>query len=330
MTVLPRRRRAARPARLAALVAAVLALGVPGVRAQTAADLAQQCTAAGGASGPCLDGAVAARALSAQLGLLSGWGSEVAGSASTLGRKIGNTPRLSFSVRAGGMSVGLPDLFDEGTGPAPDASFLVPALQAGIGVGVLDGFSPMATVGGVLSLDVFGSLGVVMPPSSQGFHGSVTSGSVGARVGLLRESFTLPGVSFSASRRFVGGAGLGDTELGDRTALEVDPSVTSLRLTVGKDLFGIGVLAGWGRDDGDADVVLSVSDGGAGVITVSDPVEADRNLYFGGLAMNFLLLQVSLEGGWAEGFPAVPGPGASGFDAARGSAFGSLSVRFTP
>ena len=312
-----------------ALVAWTLAGSAP-IDAQTGGDLRSRCVAAGGDPDDCVDGAVAARALAGQVGLLSGWGSEIAGSSSTLGRKIGNTPRLSFSVRAGGMSVGLPDLFDEGTGPAPEVSFLVPALQAGIAMGILDGFSPMPTVGGVLSLDVFGSLAVVMPPSSQGFRGSTTAGSVGARVGLVRESFTLPGVTFSASRRFVGGVGLGDTALGDRTSVDVEPSVTSLRLTVGKDLFGVGVLVGWGRDSGDADATLAVADAGGSVSRASGSVDATRNLYFGGLAMNFLLLQLSLEGGWAGGYGDVASAGASAFDPTGGSPFGSLSVRFTP
>jgi hypothetical protein len=298
--------------------------------AQAPGDLTAVCVAAGADLEACATGEVAARALAGQMGLLSGWGSEVAGSASTLGRKIGNTPRLSFSLRAGGMSMGLPDLFDEGTGPAPEASFLVPALQGGLAFGVLDGFSPMSTVGGVLSLDLFGSLAVVMPPASEGFDGSTTGGSVGVRLGLIRESFTLPGVSVSLSRRFVGVVGVGNTEIGDRTAVDVEPSVTSLRVTLGKDLFGLGVLAGWGRDEIDSDAVLAVADSGGDVATVSGRTHAARNLLFGGLAMSFLLLQLSLEGGWAGGVADVPAGLVGRFDPAHGSPFGALSARFTP
>lgn len=323
--------RRATSVRLAALFFVVGGFSWPGsVEGQTPGDLTSRCVAAGGDLGACRDGEIAARAVAAQAGLLTGWGSEIAGSASTLGRKLGSTPRMAFSLRAGGMSMGMPDLFDEGSGPAPDVAFLVPALQGGVALGILDGFSPMATVGGVLSLDLFGSVSVVMPPSSQGFEGSATGGSVGVRVGVLRESFTLPGVSVSLSRRFVGGLGLGDTGIGDRTALDVSPSVNALRVTVGKDLFGVGVLAGWGRDDVDADAELSVADAGGNVARTSGATESARNVYFGGVAMNFLLLQLSLEGGWAGGLADLPLAGGGRFDPTAGSAFGSLSARFTP
>lgn len=312
---------------------AACALGLAtagGALAQAPGDLAARCAMSGGDPDRCANAEVAARVLVGQTGLLAGLGSEVPGSSSTLGTKLGSSPRLSASLRLGGMSVGLPDLFDEGLGTTAEASFLVPAVHAGLGVGLFDGFSPMATVGGVLSLDVFGSLAFVMPPSSEGFQGSATGATLGARLGVLRESFTLPGVTVSASRRFGGEVGLGSMELGDPASLTVDPAVTSLRVTVGKDLLGVGVLAGWGWDDSSTDAVLTVAGVGPEPATVTGPVDVGRRLYFGGLSMNFLLLQLSLEGGWAEGYPDLPGGSPSSFDPERGSAFASVALRFTP
>ena len=124
--------------------------------------------------------------------------------------------------------------------------------------------------------------------------------------------------------------GVGDTGTGDPVAVDVAPSVNALRVTVGKDLFGVGVLAGWGRDDVGSDAELSVADPGGNVDTVSGSTDAARNLYFGGLAMNFLLLQLSVEGGWAGGFADLPLGGGGAFDPTGGSAFASLSARFTP
>lgn len=224
----------------------------------------------------------------------------------------------------------LPDIFDQGTGPASDVSFLVPSVQLTLAAGVLDGFSPMGTVGGVFSLDLFGSFGVTMPPSSQGFQGSSTSASLGARVGLLRESFTLPGVSVSVSHRFVGTTAMGDVALGDPASIELDPSATSVRATVGKDIFGVGVLAGVGWDHARSDAILRLQGIDPDPISIATTLDARRRLYFGAASLNFLLLQLSLEGGWAEGYPAVPGGAGSTFDAAAGSPFGSLSLRFTP
>lgn len=328
----------ARPARgpvgatvASGLVACVLGLAsAVGAAAQAPGELAARCALDGGDLDRCANAEVAARALLGQAGLLAGLGSEVAGSSSTLGTKLGSSPRLSASLRVGGMSVGLPDLFDEGLGTAADASFFVPSVHAGLGLGVFDGFSPMATVGGVLSLDVFGSAAFVMPPSSEGFQGSATGASLGARLGLLRESFTLPGVTVSASRRFGGEVVLGSTEMGDPASVTVDPGVTSVRVTVGKDLMGFGVLAGWGWDDASTDAVLAVAGVGPEPATVTGPVDVSRSLYFGGLSMNFLLLQLSLEGGWAEGYSDLPGGSPSSFDPEHGSAFGSLALRFTP
>ncbi|MDZ7779898.1 MAG: hypothetical protein U5R14_08190 [Gemmatimonadota bacterium] len=300
------------------------------VSAQTPGQLRGRCVELGGNLNRCTDVAVGARTLTGEGSLLVGWGSEIAGSSSTLGRRIGNQPRFTAAFRAGGMSVGMPDIFDQGPGRAPEVSFMVPSLNLAVAAGILDGFSPLATVGGVFSLDVFGSAGLVMPPSSQGFQGNVTGASVGVRVGLLRESFTLPGVSVSVARRFVGSFEMGDPSLGDPARLEVDPAVTSLRATVGKDLFGLGVLAGVGWEDAAADAVLEVPGAGGESVRVSSSVDAERKLYFVGAALNFLLLQLSVEGGWADGYAPVPGGAGSTFDPEEGTPFGSLSLRFTP
>ena len=53
-------------------------------------------------------------------------------------------------------------------------------------------------------------------------------------------------------------------------------------------------------------------------------------MYFAGASLSLLLLQLSLEAGWAGGFERVPGTAGDAFDSGGGSAFGSLAVRFTP
>jgi len=302
------------------------------VRAQGSVErLRQRCVELGGSEARCGNVAIGARATASDLTLLAGLGSEVPGSASTLGRRIGSQPRFAFSFRAAGLSLGQPDLLDSGGGLTGERSSFASALHVGLAAGILDGFSPLPTVGGLFSLDLLLSGSMVFLPSSDGFRDDARALSVGGRLGILRESFTLPGVSVSVSRRFVEEVGLGDLEAGASARLALDPSMTSVRATVGKDLFGLGVLGGIGWERGSADVSADLGASGDGILlSVEREVDLDRTLYFGGLSWNFLLLQLSVEGGWIDGFDRPQGLRVSEFDAGDGSFFGSVAVRFTP
>ena len=97
------------------------------------------------------------------------------------------------------------------------------------------------------AVDAFGRAAFLLLPESEGFSGSTTAYSAGVRVGIFREGFTIPGVSISLSRRFLGDVDLGTS--GDPSSVTVDPSVTSFRATAGKDLFAVEWLAGFGVSD---------------------------------------------------------------------------------
>ena len=308
--------------------AAAVGCGPSDVSGQTPSALADACETAGGRSVMCTATAVAARALLGDLGAVLGLGSEVPGTASNLGQRLGTTPRVALSLRAGGLWARLPDLRDaSGLG---EASFLMPTVHTGVTLGLFDGFRLMPTVGGFLSLDVFAQLSFVFLPESEGFEDATSAYSVGARVGILREGFTLPGVSVSVSRRFGGSAALGDTSAGDPAQLSVDPSVTSLRMTVGKDLFAVEVLAGFGWDDYSADATWGVSDGVGGVVTGAGSIDASRRLYFVSAARSFsIVFSLSVEGGIARGFDPVAGYTGAAFDPTEGSLFGSFAFRLT-
>lgn len=308
----------------------VLAAGLPRhVAAQDATRVRDVCLVAGGAVTPCGEAAVAARALLADLGLLAGLGSEVPGAASTLGRRIGSTPRIGVSVQFGGMWVGTPDILDSGGSPVPEASFFVPTVQGTVAVGVLDGFSVLPTVGGFLSLDLVGRVGLLLLPDPEGFQGDAGSLTLGARVGILRESFTLPGLSLSISRRFVGDVQFGSAGTGDPGEINLDPAVTSFRATVGKDLFSVGVMAGVGWDDYSSSMDMQVSNGASALVPVVSSLDLGRRLYFLGASMNFLVIQISAEAGWAEGFDPLSGMLGSPFDPTSSAVFGSLALRLT-
>ncbi|HSR43093.1 MAG TPA: hypothetical protein VLL48_12990, partial [Longimicrobiales bacterium] len=308
-------------AALALVAASVLAVVPRGAAGQER--VIELATACGGASAEleawCTEVALAAQGTQAAVGLGVTGGNPVPGSASALGRRAGSTPRISVSAR-GTLSGGrIPEVRSGGAAPAPGEGFTPPGVRFSAAAGLLDGFSIAPTIGGILSLDLLASLSLLSLPDSRGYDGSVGAWGVGARVGLLRESFTLPGVSLSVVRHGVGSVSLGDLAAGDRGRLTVDPTVTSIRAVAGKDLVGLGVQAGigWDRFGGDAEIEARIPATGTTPALAgsagTDDFDPSRRVYFGGLSLNLLILQLSAEGGWASGFDAVPGRAAGGF-----------------
>lgn len=312
--------------RVAGLSAVFLALSASwaGLAAQTPAERAASCMSAGGDPASCAAGVVAARQVATQLGVMASPGSEIPGEGSTLGRRLGGMPRVAAWVRGGLDRFGYPAPADPDGGD--DESTTTPSLQAGLGLGVFDGFQLLPTVGGVLSLDVIGHASFLFLSEGSGFDGTANVYSVAARVGLLRESFTLPGVSVSMARRFSSVVELGSTADGDALELVTDPSVNSLRVTVSKDFFAFGVLAGMGWDDYSSDTALRVSDGGTGFALSDGPIEGSRKLYFASVTKQLgILAWMTIEGGWASGLDPVAGY-SGGFDPEGSTLFGSVSV----
>lgn len=103
-----------------------------------------------------------------------------------------------------------------------------------------------------------------------------------------------------------------------------------MRATVGKDLLSLGLLAGVGWDFYGGNYQTDWTDADTGErIQFDGPLRRDRHLWFGGASMNFLILQLSAEFGWADGFDPVPGYLGAPFDATAGDLFGSLAFRLT-
>ena len=105
---------------------------------------------------------------------------------------------------------------------------------------------------------------------------------MGGRLGILRESFSLPGVSLSAFRRWLGDTDLWSVAEGDPAMADFDLQVTSLRGVIGKDLWGIGAFAGAGWDwyAGDAGLLITESAGDDLTSTGSGRIESERHLFF--------------------------------------------------
>ncbi|HSJ10798.1 MAG TPA: hypothetical protein VK928_12820, partial [Longimicrobiales bacterium] len=192
--------------------AAALAMLLP-VNAQAQA-LRAQCTAA--SRDPvrafCENVADAATMLQPRVGIALSGGNPVPGTASTLGMRLGSMPRISLTARVTAADVDLPAV--ERMTDSADVSFPVGSIAADVSVGLFSGVSLLPTVGGFGSIDLLGSVGIIPLPRGEGFDNSAPlTWAAGARVGILRESFTAPGVSVSMMYRRLGDVTFGDSTL---------------------------------------------------------------------------------------------------------------------
>jgi len=309
-----------------ALMIGVTAWAAP-ASGQTVALLEASCIEAGGGARLCSGSAIAAQALQAQVGLLAGTGVEVPGTATTLGTRVGGGPRLAFSMRAGLVDMSAPDLSDPLV--TREIGAVATTIHGRVSAGVFDGFQLMPTVGGFLSLDVFGQASLLFLPEDEGVSEGARSYSAGVRVGVVREGFTVPGVSVSVAKRFPDE--LAFLAAGGPAVIELAPGVTAYRATVGKDLFAVEWLGGIGYEEYDGTVTIDVADtgGSGGRVQVSSPLRSDRLMYFGGASTTIgIVLTLSVEAGWAEGFEAVPGWDGP-HDPSSRTLFGGLSARLT-
>jgi len=273
----------------------------------------------------------------ARAGLLSAasGGTPLPGTASTLGRRYPGSARVAFGGTVQVQNLVLPDLVTtERPRAGLERSGAVVAFRGGAAMGVFHGFSPRPTVGGILGLDLVGAASYLLLPTGAGFESGVPAWGVGARIGLLRESFTLPGITASVVRHTI-----------SRVELETDPtgetsfstSGWSLRGIVGKDLYGVGLYAGVGQDRGSGRFDLR-SPGSGGVappaygselVYRSGALPAQRHSLFAGGVYTLLVTQVSAELGWASGFDPVDAGGAGVVPGSGGMAFLSLLGRVT-
>ena len=315
------------------IAAAVLVLGAPGLAAQdTRAEMVTACSGPDPLARPlCQEAVLALEAARGAIGLATSQGSPVPGSSSTLGRRLGASPRIALSLRGSLTSAHMTDP-RHGDLATAERSFWVPAVEGGVAIGALDGFSILPTVGGLFSVDLLGGAGAARLSADSGFPKSVQWFTYGARLGLLRESFTLPGVSVSVARRHLTQVRWGDREpdVNDDTEALFDATVTSVRASAGKDFLAFGILGGWGweRYGGSSAVAVSSLQPATGSAE-SDDFSSDRSLFFGGLSYTFLVFQLAVEGGFATGWDAAPGRVASNYDPTGGTIFGSVSGRLT-
>ena len=297
--------------------------------AQSVTETTARCSEASGGAPWCAAGAVAYQAVASGMGLAASGGSEIPGTSSTLGWRRGLGPRMTLSARFTGARIPLPALDEASASRLPELRSFVSGASLDAAVGLFDGIRLAPLYGGILAVDAVASVGILGLSRADGFQGNVYSAGIGVRLGILRESFDVPGISVSAMRRFLGEARLGAD--GAPVSVRLEPAATSVRALIGKELSTVGVLvgAGWDRYSGDVTIAGAMTSGGLpGSVTLKGPA-MDRLLFFGGISRTWQVVQVNAEIGWGEGFDRPPNPATMPFDPGAGSMFGSLSLRLT-
>jgi hypothetical protein len=259
-------------------------------------------------------------------------GNPVQGTASTMGTRLGALPRLSLAARLSAAWLEIPDL--RRLDASGTLSFPAPALNVDAAIGVFGGAAIAPTVGGFGSVDLLASAGVTPLPGGRGFEGQSGSWAVGARVGLLRESFTLPGVSLSGVYRRVGDIEYGSAEFSGRDAYfrMRDIRMLSARAAVSKRVLFLGLTGGVGWDRHTSDVLLQVRDpvlAGIGpTIELSDPrFRSERSTAFINASWTMLLLNFVGEAGLQAGGRGTPADEALRELVTRRGYYGSLTAR---
>ncbi len=265
-----------------------------------------------------------------RLALVGAGGTPLLGSASTLGMRLGSTPRVAVQLRASGARVTMPAL-----GAGNGQSSLASSFDVDGAVALYNGLNPAPTVGGVGALDLLGSVGVVRGGGDR-FSGTPASFGVGARLGIMRESFTTPGISLSAMIRRTGSL----TAIGPDSATARFSHIAdvALRATVGKRLFPLNTLVGVGLDRTSGDVTVVGAPCPPGVLCalsllnpVVGPLTQTRANFFADLTWTSLVFNAVLELGWQRGGSPPAGAFPTGYESLvrKGGLFGSLGLRLT-
>jgi hypothetical protein len=315
------------------------------------------CTSGGGvpvaAQDECTVVAQAVDAAQPQLGILMAGGNPTLGTASTGGVRLGVIPRVSLTARLNVVGARLPDIRQDAENQAEQFTLPAPAVGANLSVGLTQGFSLAPMIGGFGAIDLLGSVSV-LPLELLGdeFGENAFSWGAGARVGLIRESFVMPGVSVSLTYRSLGEVSLGDVCDGTEAPIADNRSACtgdgdfgetrfgldnwSARAAVSKRFLGLGLTAGVGYDRFETDADFAVRapgpPAGAEQIYRFNDVLVDNDRWSAFLDASFTILVGSLvaELGWMQGADPIQGfPDTSDFDPSEGTFFGSLGARLS-
>ena len=296
--------------RACAMFAAVAVLAAPAVAQDGPVSACGEVAIDGGF---CRTVALGAEALLPAMVLAAEGGNPVPGTASTLGMRLTSMPRWTLGGRLTVARARAPGVVDRGA-DAGNTTTVTPLSFAVDGsVGLLPGWSPLPTVGGVGSLDLLFGGGVAPLLASDDYGGSGGwSFAAGARVGILRESFTLPGISASVMYRQVRDIKLGDDELDESDSyVRSDLAVWSGRAVASKAILLLTLTGGVGYDIMTGDVEMGYASIAGPVRVTADDARMERFTAFGEVSYTLMVLNFVLGGGvqagpdMSEDFPYV-------------------------
>jgi hypothetical protein len=222
------------------------------------------------------------------------------------------------------------DSFD----PDNNTKFAATSFDIDASAGVFSGLAIFPTIGGFGSIDVLASAGMTSLPHGKGFTNSPKTWGVGARVGVLRESFTAPGISVSGMYRRTGHVSFGDSTLTTNNGFfTLDGlSTWSYRAAISKRIpvIGLGATAGVGIDRYNASSEIRVASRNINLnnFRASEPhTKTSRKSAFVDASWTMLLLNLVGEFGWQEGGHADPDATISAAKLEKSGYFASLAVR---
>jgi len=293
------------------LVVSGLLTPVP-ARGQTGdPDLLEACESAGlppGQLARCRDVVTAVHLLQPELGMALAGGNPVLGTASPIGTKFRFMPRIYLGGRINFIWAAIPNVLEYPDDPAAALAtreFSVPMPQLDVSVGLFDGWRLGSTLAGLGSVEILGSLGAMILPAGEGFENDATGLGLGARIGLIRESFTAPGLSLSGEYQWTGRIRHGRVTNGDDAQFGMDLSATSFRMGLSKSFVAIGLALTIGWDHYQSDVDLGVADADGTLIAVvpgDNRVSLSEDRWSAAVDVSYivLFLNIAAELGWQE------------------------------
>ena len=223
----------------------------------------------------CVAIAQAAATAQPQLGILISGGNPTPGSVAVARAQFGALPRFTAGLELSVAPIRIPDVQRQSTALTDQLELPAPALSGSVAIGLFPGLSTSPRVGGIGSLDLLGSVHWLPLRLFAGDNldsgGAEFAYGIGARAGIVRESFGVPGIAASVMYRQLGRVrggsvcaqgrgtdliGLGAegydlnaglcTARGDPGEFSFDLTQWSGRLIFGTHLGRVGVIAGRG------------------------------------------------------------------------------------
>ncbi|MGH7497537.1 MAG: hypothetical protein ACREL3_01665 [Gemmatimonadales bacterium] len=293
---------------------------------------AAECDGFSGNAGRVCTAAVdATRAFHPVLGGLVSGGNPMLGS----GGPLGGPGHLSVAARVNALQVVLPDLSYDGNASTVPAGQKVyaPAPQVEAAVGLYGGLAS-----GLFAIDALGSAQLL--PTSVFDDFSVAEGArrigdvalglgYGARVGILRETGPLPGISLSVMRRDIPTISYGNVGSGDEFQYSVNLHATNLRLVAGKQLavFGVAGGIGWDKYTGNALIQVRTPSVTQPVTQIPVSLNSTRATVFLDAGLDLVVLKLVAEAGYQTGKDQKLTTDFQDLDTNKGKFYGALGLR---